>query len=248
MSRTLDNSYTNTLKIGGSIRNRILTAVEGKEGEQIRRELDFVVLQNRTILQDADAKIRHLYFIENGLTSIVTIMKNGETSEAAMIGFEGVVGLPLVLGHDKSTQHAIVQIAGTALRMRADFCKTAFDSFTGFRGAMLQFTGAFMDLLAQTAACNRLHPSTARCARWLMMASDRIDSHFIPLTQDFLAAMLGIRRTGVTEIIGKLGQMGLIEHQHGAVTILDRSRLHAVACECYRRASVEPSSDGGRIR
>jgi CRP-like cAMP-binding protein len=185
-------------------------------------------------LYEGGAPIEHVYFVEQGLASIIVLMADGSTSEVGMIGLEGMVGAAALLGADTSAQHVIVQIPGAAWRMNAELCKATFDRSVVFRAVVLQFVGMFLNLSAQTAACNRLHAAKQRCARWLLMASDRIQSDALPMTHEFLASMLGIRRTGVTAIARDLQRARLIQYRHGRIVIADREGLEAAACECYR--------------
>jgi CRP-like cAMP-binding protein len=127
-----------------------------------------------------------------------------------------------------------VQIPGTAQRMSAALCKAAFDRSEAVRRVALRFTEAILNLSAQTAACNRLHSTEQRCARWLLMAIDRIQSDTMPVTHEFLASMLGVRRAGVTNTAGELQRSGLIRYHHGQLTIVDREGLEATACEFHR--------------
>ena len=145
-----------------------------------------------------------------------------------------MVGVPVLLGDEISVQRVIVQVPGTALRMKAAPCKTAFDESAAVRGILLRFTASVLHLSAQTAACNRAHSMKQRCARWLLMSSARIQSNVVPMTHEFLSSMLGVRRTGVTAIAGELQRSGLIRYHRGQVTIVDRAGLEAAACECYR--------------
>jgi len=161
-------------------------------------------------------------------------MMNGSTIEVGMVGAEGLVGVSALLGSDTASQQVIVQIPGIALRMNAGRCKTAFDQSEPVRRVALRFIEAFLNLTAQTAACNRLHSIEQRCARWLLMALDRIQSDTMPLTQEFLASMLGVRRAGITTIAGELQRSGLIRYHHGQLSVVDRDGLEANACECYR--------------
>jgi CRP-like cAMP-binding protein len=214
--------------------NRLLSALPSAELGRLSPDLHPVSWSMQQTLYEVGAPIEQVYFIEQGLVSIIVIMADGSTSEVGMIGFEGMAGAPALLGTAASAQHVVVQIAGTALRMNAALCKTAFDRLPAFHAIVLQFVGAFLDLSAQTAACNRLHRAKQRCARWLLMASDRIRSDTMPMTQEFLASMLGIRRTGVTAIARELQRAGLIRYRHGLIAITDRNGLEAAACECYR--------------
>lgn len=215
------------------IRNRLLSYLPAAELAQLLPELHAINWSMRQSLYEVANPIEQVYFVERGLASVVVIMTDGSMSEVGMIGSEGMLDASVLLGAENSAQQAIVQVPGAALRMNAAICKAAFDRLPIFRAEVLRFVGAFLGLSAQTAACNRLHEAKQRCARWLLMASDRIESDTIPMTHEFLASMLGIRRTGVTAIARDLQRAKLIQYQHGRITITDRHSLKAAACECY---------------
>lgn len=214
--------------------NRLLAALPPEDLDRLSADLHPLDWPPRYTVYEVGGPIDQVYFVERGLASVITIMADGATSEVGMIGFEGMVGAPALLGAKTSAQQVIVQMPGTALRMSAATCRNAFDRRPAFKTLVLRFIGAFLDLSAQTAACNRLHSAQQRFGRWLLMASDRTQSDLLPLTQEFLASMLGIRRTGVTAIAHELQRLGLIQYHRGRVTIVDRAGLEAVACECYR--------------
>src|SRR5229473_683376 len=216
-----------------ALKNRLLVALP-QDMEDFFSNLHPVSLSLRQILYEVGAPLEHVYFIERGVVSILTIMADGSTIEVGMIGFEGIVGVAALLGGEVSAQHFVVQVPGTALRMNAALCKQAFDRNEAVRSVMLRWIEAMVNLSAQTAACNRLHSIEQRCARWLLMAHDRLQSDIMPMTHEFLSSMLGVRRTGVTETAGELQRSGLIRYHHGQVTIVDRDSLEAAACECYR--------------
>jgi CRP-like cAMP-binding protein len=186
------------------------------------------------ILYSAGAPIEDLYFVEQGVVSLLTMMADGASIEAGMIGMEGLVGLPALFGDERLGQRAIVQAPGCALGMTAAEFGLAFDESADVRTVMLGYMGRLFTTAAQTAACNRLHSLKQRCARWLLMMYDRLQSDEMPLTHDFLSSMLGVRRTRVTEAAGELQRSGLIRYGRGLVTILDHQGLAAMACECYR--------------
>ena len=188
----------------------------------------------RQVLYEAGDSFEHIYFIETGVASVLTLMTDGSTIEVGMIGREGIVGAAALLGGEVSAQQVIVQGPGVALRMPVAECRAAFEESPVVRAAVLRYVRALLDLSAQTAACNRLHSIRERCARWLLMARDRLDGDVMPVTHEFLATMLGVRRAGVTETLGDLHRSGLIRAGRGAVTIIDRDGLEAAACECYR--------------
>jgi CRP-like cAMP-binding protein len=215
-------------------KNRLLVAIPQEDLERFFSDLHPVSLSLRQVLHEVGAPLDDVYFIEQGVASVLTNMADGSTIEVGMIGMEGMVGVPALLGGKTSVQKVIVQIPGTALRMNAALCKAAFDQSEAVRRVVLRFTEAVLNLSAQTAACNRLHSIEQRCARWLLMAIDRIQSDRMPLTHEFLASMLGVRRAGVTNIAGELQRSGLIRYHHGQLSIVDRDGLEANACECYR--------------
>jgi CRP-like cAMP-binding protein len=217
-----------------TVKNRLLATLPSEELDRFHSNLHPVTLSSRQVLHAAGAPIEDLYFPEEGLGSVLTNMANGSTIEVGMIGMEGVIGVSALLGAEVSVQMVLVQIPGTALRMSASRCRAIFDHSAAFRAAVLRFTEAILNVSAQTAACNRLHSVEQRCARWLLMASDRIGSKTMPMTHEFLASMLGVRRAGVTTTAGDLQRSGLIRYHPGQLTIIDRDGLESSACECYR--------------
>lgn len=214
--------------------NRLLAAFPREDVQRFFSDLHPVSLPQRHVFYDVGASLDHVYFIEQGLSSILTNMLDGSTIEVGMIGVEGMVGMQVVLGSVTSNRQFIAQSPITALRMNAAQCKAGFDQSGAVRRVMLPFIDAILDLASQTAACNRLHSIEQRCARWLLMSSDRIRSDSMPMTHEFLASMLGVRRVGVTTSLGELDRSGLIDNGRGRVTITDRQGLEAVACECYQ--------------
>jgi CRP-like cAMP-binding protein len=215
-------------------KNRLLAALPQADFERFFAELEPVSLTLKQVLYQVGDPLGWVYFVERGVVSVLTSMANGASIEVGMIGNEGIVGVAALLGSEASAQQIIVQVPGTALRIKASACRAAFEQSAAVRALMHRFILAFIDLGAQTAACNRLHSIEQRCARWLLMARDRVASDEMPMTHEFLATMLGVRRAGVTETIGGLQLSGLIRNHRGAVTIVDGDGLEAAACECYR--------------
>jgi len=215
-------------------KNRLLVAIPQEDLERFFSDLHPVSLSLRQVLHEVGAPLEDVYFIEQGVASVLTNMADGSTIEVGMIGMEGMVGVPALLGGKTSVQKVIVQIPGTAVRMNAALCKAAFDQSEAVRRVVLRFTEAVLNLSAQTAACNRLHTIEQRCARWMLMAVDRVQLDEIPLTHEFLSSMLGVRRAGVTNTAGELQSSGLIRYHRGLLTIVDRDGLEMTACECYR--------------
>jgi CRP-like cAMP-binding protein len=214
--------------------NHLLAALPREILDRLDNDLHPVTLLRQQILYEAGARFEEIYFIEQGVTSLLTSLADGATIETGMIGSEGLTGVQALLGAEVSSQQVIVQVVGQGLRMSAARCKRAFEEHPDLRRPVLRFAESLLDMTAQTAACNRVHSIEQRCARWLLMASDRIRSGRLPMTQEFLSAMLGARRSGVTATIGELQRSGLIRHQRGVMTIVDRDSLAASACECYQ--------------
>jgi CRP-like cAMP-binding protein len=215
-------------------KNGLLAALSPENVERFFSDLQPISFSIGNVIYEVGAVLEDVYFIEQGVASVLTHLTNGSVIEVGMIGREGMVGVPVLLGDQTSVQRVIVQVPGTALRMKAAPCKTAFDESAAVRSVLLRFTAAILNMSAQTAACNRAHSMKQRCARWLLMSSDRIQSDVVPMTHEFLSSMLGVRRTGVTAIAGELQRSGLIRYRRGQVTIVDHGGLEATACECYR--------------
>ena len=161
-------------------------------------------------------------------------LEDGELLEVGIVGREGMVGLPVILGADSSSAGAVAQIPGTGWHIRAATAKQVFDTSPTLHSLLLRYTLAYHSQVAQTAACNGYHALEKRLARWLLMAHDCADGDELPLTQEFLAQMLGVRRPSVSDVAGNLQRAELISYRHGHITILDRPGLEAASCECYR--------------
>jgi CRP-like cAMP-binding protein len=215
------------------IRNRLLASLSSADLAELSDDLQPVTLAKYQIVYEVGAALDHIYFIEEGLASVLTIMEDGGSSEVGMVGPEGAIGLSALLGGRVSAQQVIVHLAGSALRITAAACKTAFDSNARIRAALLRFIEDLLNLSSQTAACNRLHSIEQRSARWLLMASNRIGTNVLPMTQEVLAATLGVRRSGISEAAGELQRSGLIRYRRGEITLIDRAGLEKMSCECY---------------
>jgi CRP-like cAMP-binding protein len=216
-----------------TVKNRLLSELPPEALEELIEYCDPVRLPKKLILYEVGAPLDLVYFIEEGIASVLTMMEDGTTSEVGMVGPEGVVGVSALLGGVTSSQHVVIQLPGSAQAIPAAHCKKVFDRNPSVRAVVLRFIEDLLNLSAQTAACNRLHSVEQRTARWLLMAADRVDANVLPLTQEFLAAMLGVRRSGVSEAASELQRSGLIRYRRGEITIVDRAGLEKTACECY---------------
>jgi CRP-like cAMP-binding protein len=213
--------------------NRLLGLLPPMDYQRLRPHLQRAPLEYRQSLYRANRPIEFVYFIETGVGSLVNTMANGQASEVGTIGNEGVVGLPLVLGDDRAPTSVYIQVPGAGLRMKATVFKKEMARSASMRIVMLHYAHAFFNQVAQSAACNQFHSIQQRCCRWMLMTHDRMQSDEFLLTQEFLAMMLGVQRTGVTAAAGALQRAGLISYKRGNVTILDRRGLQRRSCECY---------------
>ena len=215
-------------------KNRLLASLPEQVYKQLRPSLEQVSQSSKQTLQEPDVVMSYVYFPLTTVVSILVPMDDGSQIEVATVGNEGMVGLPVFLGSDTMQTISIVQISGEALRIPADTFKEAFGTMEPFRNVLQLYTQALFMLTAQTAACNRVHDIAQRCARWLLITHDRVETDRFPLTQEFLADMLGVRRAGVSEVASALQREGLIQYSRGVITVLDRSGLEARSCECYQ--------------
>ncbi|OFX04566.1 MAG: Crp/Fnr family transcriptional regulator [Alphaproteobacteria bacterium RIFCSPHIGHO2_12_FULL_66_14] len=213
--------------------NRLLGLLSSRDYQRLLPHLHRVQLGYRQSLYRARQPLGFVYFIETGVGSLVNTMKNGQAAEVGTIGNEGVVGLPLLLGDDRAPTSVYVQVPGAGLRMTAARFSAELARSTSMRAVMHRYAHALFNQVAQSAACNHFHTLQQRCCRWMLMTHDRMHSDEFLLTQEFLAMMLGVQRTGVSAAAGTLQRAGLIRYRRGVVTILDRRGLQQRSCECY---------------
>ena len=214
--------------------NRLLSALSPASRDILLSKCSPVDLPIKYQLYQAETTPSHAYFMMSGMGSVVTTMEDGMSAEVGVVGCEGLVGSLQLLGPAKTSTESFVQIAGSALKMPHSELRKAFRSSEEIRFRILEFHQEELIMARQIAGCNRLHNAEERLARWLLMAQDRIGSERLELTQEFLAMMLGSRRTTVTLVASTLQRAGLIEYSRGRLTILDRKRMEATACDCYQ--------------
>jgi CRP-like cAMP-binding protein len=212
-------------------KNRILAALPKDEIRRLARHLSPVTLEQEKVL--LDGKLTHAYFLEDGIASVVVTVANGDTVEVGVIGRDGVVGIPILLGTGGVPGRTFVQIEGSGFRIEAKVLKAEFERNGELRNTLQRYVQAFLVQTSQTAVCNRLHTIEERLSRWLLTCRDRMGSDRLLLTHGFLGQMLGAPRTTVTLAAGLLHRAGLIDYSRGVVTIKNRSGLEKTACECY---------------
>jgi CRP-like cAMP-binding protein len=218
---------------GKPVSNIILLSISDSEYNSLRPHLEYVNLPNHLVLHEAGGKLEFVYFPNQGLISLVVVMKDGRTAEAGVVGSEGFTGAPAAVGLSRGPLRAVIQIAGDGFRVRVGALQNTLEAAPHLRLLLNRYVAIRGMQIAQTAACNRLHGIEQRLARWLLMTQDRVDSGSLPITHDFLATMLGTDRPSVSLAAGVLQRKGFIEYTRGAVKIVNRKKLEASACECY---------------
>jgi CRP-like cAMP-binding protein len=216
------------------IRNQILASLSPDEYERLSPHFNHVELPPGQVLIASEEPIQYVYFPNDALISLVTQLMDGNTVEAAVAGREGMAGLPVILGADSTPMQSVVQIPGSAIKIKAKVVRDAFIRGGTLQSRILRYMHALFVGVSQTAACNAQHRIEARLARWLLTSSDAVQADELPLTQEFIATMMGVRRAGVTCAALVLREEGLINYNRGHIRILNRGGLEATACECYR--------------
>jgi CRP-like cAMP-binding protein len=212
-------------------KNRILGALPRAELNRLAPHLSPVTFELRQKL--LDGTVSFAYFLEEGLASVVVTVENGKTVEIGVVGKEGVVGIPILLGAGRVPGSTFIQIEGSGFRIKAARLKEEFERAGALRQILQKYLQAFLIQTAQTGVCNRLHNVQQRLARWLLSCHDRAEGDRVPLTQEFLGDMLGAPRTTVTLAAGILQKAGVIRYSRGSLSIKNRKKLEDVACECY---------------
>lgn len=216
-----------------SVRNEILLSLPPKESAALLSELEFVPMRAYDLLNEMGESIEFCYFMNSGMTSILTIMGDGKGVEVGLTGKEGFIGLPVIVGLRTSATRAVVQITGSAFRLSTEKILRSLAKSPQLAKRLNRYSQELGMQATQVAACNRLHDVEQRLARWLLMSQDRVGGDLVPLTQEFLSHMLGTRRASVTVAAGVLQKAGLIKYARGSVTIVNRNKLQSAACECY---------------
>lgn len=212
--------------------NSLLQLLPADDQARFLRDAELIALEQRSILIDSEEPIEHVYFPLAGIISQLTVLKDGDTVESAIIGNDGFVGLTSFLGAEISPMRYIVQVPGEAYRVPNARMRRWVSDLPRLQVLLSRYNDFLLAVASQSAACNRLHTVEQRCARWLLRIHDRIDGDEIPLTQEFLAAMLGVRRASVSIAAGVLQDAGLIRYSYGRIAIVNRQGLEGVVCEC----------------
>ena len=210
---------------GKPVSNLILLSMSVSEYSLLRPHLEYVDLPSHIVLHEGGGKVEFAYFLNRGLISLVVVMKDGKTAEAGIVGNEGFIGTPAAVRLSRSPLQAVVQISGGGFRVEVAALQNTLESTPQLRLMLGRYAVVQGMQVAQTAACNRLHDVQQRLARWLLMAQDRVDSEWLPITHDFLATMLGTDRPSVSLAAGVLQKKKIIEYTRGAVKIVNHKNL-----------------------
>jgi CRP-like cAMP-binding protein len=213
--------------------NHLLAALPAADYERLLPNLDRVPLGLGSVLYESGSRQDHVFFPVASIVSLLYVMEDGASAEIAVVGDEGVVGIALFMGGESTPSRAVVQSAGSALRLKADLLKAEFDRGGALQYLLLRYTQSLITQMAQTAVCNRHHTVEQQLCRWLLLSLDRLSTNELTMTQKLIANMLGVRREGVTEAAGRLQSAGLINYSRGKIVVLDRPKLEARVCECY---------------
>jgi CRP-like cAMP-binding protein len=220
-------------KSGLPLDNKLLTSLPRDHFDRLLPNLSTISLQQGTVLYEAGDEVDQVYFPHYGMLSLLAVLRDGKAIETATVGSEGVVGAMAGLGLYKSLVRVVVQMPVSVSKIAATHFRTAAAASDSIRNLCIRYNEVLLSQARVTAACNALHPIEARFCRWLLQSADRSSSDTVALTQEFLAEMLGVRRTSVTEVARKVQNAGVITYSRGVIKILDRRALMRMSCECY---------------
>ena len=225
-----------------AVTNKLLAALPKKDYEVIQRHLDEVPLLFGHVIYESGGPITDVYFPTSGIISILAGTDERSTLEVGLVGKEGMIGLGAFLGVNSSHHRAVVQGAGSALKMKARHLREAWRNDGALSRVLLRYSHSVLNQMSQLAVCNQFHALEARLARWLLMTHDRTDGDEFQITQNFLSNMLGVRREGVSVAASALQKLGLIHYSRGRLTMVDRAGLEAKSCACYGIMKNEKAS------
>ena len=214
-------------------KNQLFRSLPDDARERVAAELELVPMALGRVLYESGDSLDHVYFPTDSIVSLLYVMKNGASTEIAVVGREGMVAVALFMGGESTPNRAVTQSAGHAYRLPGEFLKQEFRRAGALQDLLLRYSLALLAQMAQTAVCNRHHSVEQQLCRWLLLSLDRLSSNKVNMTQELIANMLGVRREGVTEAARKLLRRGFIEYRRGRITVLDRPGLEHSCCECY---------------
>jgi len=217
----------------GPLQNHLLAALPAEDFERLSADLELVSLSLGEVLHEAGGRMQYIYFPTTAIISLVSVLEDGSTAETAIIGNEGVLGMSLLINGGTTPSRAAVQNAGVGYRIKVQVLKNEFDHGGPLLHVFLRYFQTLITHTAQTAVCNRHHTVEQQLCRFLLMSLDRLTSNTVSMTHELIAAMLGVRREGVTEAAGNIQRAGMIKYSRGKIEVLARPKLEKAACECY---------------
>jgi CRP-like cAMP-binding protein len=213
--------------------NLILGALALNSLQRLQSHLQWVDLPLGHVLYEPGDVLGHVYFLVDGIVSLLYVMEDGASAEISVVGREGLIGVSLLLGGESTPSRAVVQSASHAYRIGSRKIKEEFNRSLEIRVLLLRYMQSLLTQMSQTAVCNRHHSIDQQLCRWLLLSLDRLPSNQLTMTQELIANMLGVRREGVTESFGRLQKQGVVRTNRGQITVLDRPKLESLCCECY---------------
>ncbi|MEQ1598428.1 MAG: Crp/Fnr family transcriptional regulator [Methylotenera sp.] len=219
--------------------NHLLDALLKVDYDRLFPDLELVEMPLGEVVCESGSKLKYVYFPTTSIISLLYVMEDGASAEIAVVGNEGILGIPIFMGGETMPSRAVVQSAGHAYRLKAQLLKNEFNLAGPLQRLLLRYTQALIIQMAQTAVCNRHHSVEQQLCRWLLLSIDRLPDNELSMTQELIANMLGVRREGVTQAAGKLQSLGLINYRRGHISVLDLAGLEKRSCECYRVVKSE---------
>ena len=219
--------------------NHLLDALLRVDFDRLSSNLELVEMPLGEVVCESGSKLKHVYFPTTSIISLLYVMEDGASAEIAVVGNEGILGIPIFMGGETTPSRAVVQSAGHGYRLKAQLLKNEFNQAGPLQRLLLRYTQALITQMSQTAVCNRHHSVEQQLCRWLLLSVDRLPDNELIMTQELIANMLGVRREGVTEAAGKLQSLGLINYRRGHISVLNRAGLEKRSCECYQVVKSE---------
>ncbi|MDP2098805.1 MAG: Crp/Fnr family transcriptional regulator [Methylobacter sp.] len=223
----------------GPKQNHLLAALPVDVFARLLPALEPISMRLGDVLYESGGQLSYVYFPTSAIVSIHHVMENGASAEIAGVGNEGVLGISLFMGGNNMPNLATVQTAGQGYRLKGTLMMAEFNRAGPMMRLLLRYTQALMTQMSQTAVCNRHHSVEQQLCRWLLLTLDRLPSNELIMTQELIAGMIGVRREGITEAAGNLQRAGLISYRRGHITVLDRTGLEQLTCECYNVVKKE---------
>lgn len=213
--------------------NRLLAALPEEDLRRWTDHLELIDMPLAAVLYESGETLNYVYFPTTAIVSLLYVMVDGSSAEIAVAGREAIIGISLFMGGESTPSRAVVQSAGQAFRMKAEYLKMQFSKHGPVLHLLLRYTQALITQMSQTAVCNRHHTIDQQLCRWLLLSLDRLQGDELVMTQELISNMLGVRREGVTEAALKLQTAGVIRYSRGRITVIDRPALETLSCECY---------------